>query len=233
MAIFRIYVEKKPAYAEESARLLRDLRGLLGVAGLTGLRLLNRYDVEGISQELFEACKSTVFSEPQLDDCREELPEAAYTFGVEPLPGQFDQRADSCAQCIQIVSQGERPAVKTAKIYLLEGELSPEELAAVKKYVINPVECREARLELPQTLALAVEQPEQVPALTGFLELDREGLAAFIKGYGLAMDLDDIAFCQDYFAREEKREPTLTEIRMIDTYWSDHCRHTTFGTIFR
>ena len=231
MAIFRIYVEKKPAYAEESARLLRDLRGLLGVAGLTGLRLLNRYDVEGISQELFEACKSTVFSEPQLDDCREELPEAAYTFGVEPLPGQFDQRADSCAQCIQIVSQGERPAVKTAKIYLLEGELSPEELAAVKKYVINPVECREAKLELPQTLALAVEQPEQVPALTGFLELDREGLAAFIKGYGLAMDLDDIAFCQDYFAREEKREPTLTEIRMIDTYWSDHCRHTTFGTI--
>ena len=231
MAIFRIYVEKKPAYAEESARLLRDLRGLLNIGGITGLRLLNRYDVEGIDQALFDACRNTVFSEPQLDDCREALPEAAYTFGVEPLPGQFDQRADSCAQCIQIVSQGERPTVKTAKIYLLEGTLTPEELAAVKKYVINPVECREADLRMPETLALSVEHPDSVPTLTGFLGLDRGGLADFIKKYGLAMDLDDIAFCQDYFARQEKRDPTLTEIRMIDTYWSDHCRHTTFGTI--
>ncbi len=231
MAIFRIYVEKKPAYAEESARLLRDLRGLLNIGGITGLRLLNRYDVEGIDQALFDACRSTVFSEPQLDDCREALPEAAYTFGVEPLPGQFDQRADSCAQCIQIVSQGERPTVKTAKIYLLEGTLTPDELAAVKKYVINPVECREADLRMPETLALSVEHPDSVPTLTGFLGLDRGGLADFIRKYGLAMDLDDIAFCQDYFARQEKRDPTLTEIRMIDTYWSDHCRHTTFGTI--
>ncbi len=231
MAIFRIYVEKKPAYAEESARLLRDLRGLLNIGGITGLRLLNRYDVEGIDQALFDACRNTVFSEPQLDDCREALPEAAYTFGVEPLPGQFDQRADSCAQCIQIVSQGERPTVKTAKIYLLEGTLTPDELAAVKKYVINPVECREADLRMPETLALSVEHPDSVPTLTGFLGLDRGGLADFIKKYGLAMDLDDIAFCQDYFARQEKRDPTLTEIRMIDTYWSDHCRHTTFGTI--
>ena len=124
MAIFRIYVEKKPAYAEESARLLRDLRTLLGLTGITGLRLLNRYDVEGIDQALFDACKNTVFSEPQVDDCREALPEAVYTFGVEPLPGQFDQRADSCAQCIQIVSQGERPAVKTAKIYLIQGAIA-------------------------------------------------------------------------------------------------------------
>ena len=231
MAIFRIYVEKKPAYAEESARLLRDLRGLLNIGGITGLRLLNRYDVEGIDQALFDACRNTVFSEPQLDDCREALPEAAYTFGVEPLPGQFDQRADSCAQCIQIVSQGERPAVKTAKIYLIQGALTPDELAAVKKYVINPVECREADLRMPETLALSVEHPDSVPTLTGFLGLDRGGLADFIKKYGLAMDLDDIAFCQDYFARQEKRDPTLTEIRMIDTYWSDHCRHTTFGTI--
>ncbi len=231
MAIFRIYVEKKPAYAEEGARLLRDLRSLLGLGGITGLRLLNRYDVEGIDRALFDACRTTVFSEPQVDDCREELPEARYTFGVEPLPGQFDQRADSCAQCIQIVSQGERPAVKTAKIYLLEGELTPDELVAVKKYVINPVECREADLGMPETLALAVEHPESVPTLRGFLELDRGGLADFIGSYGLAMDLDDIAFCQRYFREEEKRDPTLTEIRMIDTYWSDHCRHTTFGTI--
>ena len=195
----RVYVEKKPAYAEESARLLRDLRGLLNIGGITGLRLLNRYDVEGIDQALFDACRNTVFSEPQLDDCREALPEAAYTFGVEPLPGQFDQRADSCAQCIQIVSQGERPTVKTAKIYLLEGTLTPDELAAVKKYVINPVECREADLRMPETLALSVEHPDSVPTLTGFLGLDRGGLADFIKKYGLAMDLDDIAFCQDYF----------------------------------
>ena len=231
MAIFRIYVEKKPAYAEESVRLLRDLRSLLGITGLTGLRLLNRYDVEGIDQALFDACRSTVFSEPQLDDCREELPEGKYVFGVEPLPGQFDQRADSCAQCIQIVSQGERPTVKTAKIYVLDGALTEKDLEAVKKYVINPVECREASLQTADTLALTVEAPDQVPTLTGFLALDREGLAGFVKDYGLAMDLDDIAFCQDYFRREEKRDPTLTEIRMIDTYWSDHCRHTTFGTI--
>ncbi len=231
MAIFRIYVEKKPAYAEESVRLLRDLRSLLGITGLTGLRLLNRYDVEGIDQALFDACRSTVFSEPQLDDCREDLPEGKCVFGVEPLPGQFDQRADSCAQCIQIVSQGERPTVKTAKIYVLDGALTEKDLEAVKKYVINPVECREASLQTADTLALTVEAPDQVPTLTGFLALDREGLAGFVKDYGLAMDLDDIAFCQDYFRREEKRDPTLTEIRMIDTYWSDHCRHTTFGTI--
>ena len=231
MAIFRIYVEKKPAYAEESVRLLRDLRSLLGITGLTGLRLLNRYDVEGIDQALFDACRSTVFSEPQLDDCREDLPEGDCVFGVEPLPGQFDQRADSCAQCIQIVSQGERPTVKTAKIYVLDGALTEKDLEAVKKYVINPVECREASLQTADTLALTVEAPDQVPTLTGFLALNREGLAGFVKDYGLAMDLDDIAFCQDYFAREEKRDPTLTEIRMIDTYWSDHCRHTTFGTI--
>ncbi len=231
MSIFRIYVEKKPAYAEESARLLRDLHSLLGLTGITGLRLLNRYDVEGIDQALFDACRSTVFSEPQVDDCREDLPQGKYIFGVEPLPGQFDQRADSCAQCIQIVSQGDRPTVKTAKIYVLDGALTEKEVEAVKKYVINPVECREASLQTADTLALTVEAPDQVPTLTGFLALDREELAGFVKQYGLAMDLDDIAFCQRYFQEEEHRDPTLTEIRMIDTYWSDHCRHTTFGTI--
>ena len=231
MAIFRIYVEKKPAYAEESARLLGDLRTLLGLEGLSGLRLLNRYDVEGIDQALFDACRSTVFSEPQLDDCCEELPRGDYVFGVEPLPGQFDQRADSCAQCIQIVSQGERPLVRTAKIYVLEGDLTPAQVEAVKHYVINPVECREADLAPAVSLALEAEHPDSVPTLTGFLDLDRKALGEFIRDYGLAMDLDDIAFCQDYFRREEKRDPTLTEIRMIDTYWSDHCRHTTFGTV--
>ena len=233
MAIFRIYVEKKPAYAEESARLLGDLKTLLGIRGLTGLRLLNRYDVEGIDQALFDACRSTVFSEPQLDDCYEELPAGDHIFGVEPLPGQFDQRADSCAQCIQMVSQGERPLVRTARIYLLEGDLTPAEVEAVKKYVINPVECREADLAPAASLAMEVEHPDSVPTLQGFLELDRDGLAGMIHDYGLAMDLDDIAFCQEYFRREEKRDPTLTELRMIDTYWSDHCRHTTFGTILR
>ena len=231
MPVYRIYVEKKPAYAVEAGAVLKELRELLGLTGLTGLRILNRYDVEGIEEAVFEACKTTVFAEPQLDDIRAHIPEdAAARFAVEYLPGQFDQRADSCAQCIQIVSQGERPTVRTAKVYLLEGTVTQEELDAAKRYIINPVESREASLDRVDTLQMQYETPSAVAVLGGFCAMDEAALAGFIDAYGLAMDLDDIKFCQRYF-QSERRDPTVTEIRMIDTYWSDHCRHTTFGTI--
>ena len=191
---------------------------------------MNRYDVENISEELFDSAVKTVFSEPQLDVVSSELDgNGASVFAVEYLPGQFDQRADSAAQCIQIISRGERPTVRTAKVYMLYGPLTESQLAEIKKYVINPVEARLAAMEKPETLKINYDIPTTVETLAGFNALSREDLAEFIARYGLAMDLDDIAFCQEYF-RSEQREPTITEIRMIDTYWSDHCRHTTFTT---
>lgn len=228
--VYRIYVEKKAPYDVEAQHLLEELRSLLGITGLTGLRFLNRYDVEGVSKELFDACVPTVFSEPQIDLATETLPDGAdFVFATEYLPGQFDQRAESASECVQLISQGERPAVRSAKVYLLFGKLTKQELAAVKAYVINPVESREADLAEKATLAVTYPVPADVAVLEGFLALDAVGLAQFVEDYALAMDADDIAFCQDYF-KQENREPTITEIRMIDTYWSDHCRHTTFGT---
>ena len=231
--VSRVYVEKKAGFDVEAKALEKELREILGVAGLTGLRLLNRYDVEGISEELFEQCVPTVFSEPQTDDVYRDLPEAPgfAVFAVEALPGQFDQRADSASQCIQLISQGERPDVRNAKVYMLEGALTEDDLATVKKYVINPVEAREASLAPVATLAQDFPEPDPVEVVEGFCELDASALAAFIADRGLAMDEADIAFCQQYFRDEERRDPTITEIKMIDTYWSDHCRHTTFGTV--
>ncbi len=228
--VYRIFVEKKPGFANEAASLLADLTGLLQIKSLTGLRLLNRYDVEHIDPALFETAKATVFSEPQLDTITEE-PETqgATVFAVEYLPGQFDQRADSAAQCLQIISRGERPLVRTARVYLLYGNLTAAEVEQIKHYVINPVESREASLAPVETLEMAYEVPADVATIDGFRALDRAGLADMIKSLGLAMDIDDIAFCRDYFTTEG-RDPSLTEIRMIDTYWSDHCRHTTFLT---
>ena len=229
--VYRIYVEKKPGFDGEAQSLQNELCSLLGIEQLTGLRLLNRYDVEGIDQALFEQCVDTVFSEPPVDDTYTELPAwAGSCFAVEYLPGQFDQRADSAAECIQLISQGERPLVRSARVYLLEGVLSAEQIDAIKKYVINPVEAREASLETRSTLKMEYAVPTAVAVLEGFNQLDEAGLAAFIQEKGLAMDLGDIRFCQEYF-RSEQRDPTITEIRMIDTYWSDHCRHTTFGTV--
>lgn len=228
--VYRIYVEKKAPYDVEAQHLLEELRSLLGITGLTGLRFLNRYDVEGVSKELFDACVPTVFSEPQIDLATETLPDGAdFVFATEYLPGQFDQRAESASECVQLISQGERPAVRSAKVYLLSGKLTEQELAAVKAYVINPVESREADLAEKATLAVTYPVPADVAVLEGFFALDAVGLVQFVEDYALAMDADDIAFCQDYF-KQENREPTITEIRMIDTYWSDHCRHTTFGT---
>ena len=231
--VLRVYVEKKPGFDVEARQLLAELRGILGIESLTGVRLVNRYDVEGISTELFEQCVPTVFSEPQSDDATRELPDArgAAVFAVEYLPGQFDQRADSASECIQLISQGARPEVRSAKVYYLEGALTEADIDAVKHYVINPVEAREASLAERDTLAMEVTQPAPVEVLEGFRELDEGGLAAFIAERGLAMDLADIVFFQKYFRDEEQRDPTITEVKVVDTYWSDHCRHTTFGTV--
>ena len=229
--VFRIYVEKKHGFDVEAQQLGNELRTILGIDALTGLRIINRYDVEGISEELFAEATPVVFSEPQVDDVFSDLPDFgdAKVFATEFLPGQFDQRADSASECIQLISQGERPDVRSAKVYVLEGALTDEDVATIKHYVINPVEAREASLATRDTLKMDVAAPGKVEVIDGFLDLDEAGLEQFIADRGLAMDLADIKVCQQYFS-EEKRNPTITEIKVIDTYWSDHCRHTTFGT---
>ncbi len=227
--VYRIYVEKKNGFDSEAQKLLADAREFLGV-NAEKIRIVNRYDAEEISPELFQQAVKTVFSEPQMDLAVEHIElGGAQAFCVEYLPGQFDQRADSAAQCIQLISKGKRPIVRTAKIYAVYGNVTEEELNTLKRYVINPVESREASFDLPETLKLSHPVPADVETLHGFTKLDRAGLEEFIRTYSLAMDGDDIAFCRDHFAGEH-RDPTLTEIRMIDTYWSDHCRHTTFLT---
>ncbi|MBR1533325.1 MAG: phosphoribosylformylglycinamidine synthase, partial [Ruminococcus sp.] len=229
--VYRIFVEKREGLQNEAKALLSDINNLLSITSLKDVRVFNRYDAENIDKELFDYAVGAVFSEPQLDIASTEIDTGdARVFAVEYLPGQFDQRADSAAQCIQIISQGERPTVRSAKVYALYGDLSDSEIEEIKKYVINPVEAREASLELPATLKTDYEIPTTVRTLDGFNELDENGLKAFVDEMGLAMDLDDIKFCQKYFISEH-RDPTITEIRMIDTYWSDHCRHTTFLTV--
>ena len=227
--VYRVYVEKRPGLTAEADALASDIRTLLGIASLERLRLLNRYDVENITPELFDYSVKTILSEPQLDLVTDTLPQEGIVFAVEYLPGQFDQRADSAAQCIQILSQGERPLVRSARVYHLTGQLTAAEVASIKKYLINPVEAREASLEPFETLAMDYAVPETVATLTGFREMEETELQAMVAEYGLAMDLDDLRFCRDYF-RTEDRDPTMTELRVIDTYWSDHCRHTTFLT---
>ncbi len=229
--VYRIYVEKKAGFDVEAQSLHSELVSLLGIRELESVRMLNRYDVEDISEELFDSCVSTVFSEPPVDNTFSTLPRgAAISFAVEYLPGQFDQRADSASECIQLISQGERPLVRSARVYLLSGALSQAQVDEIKKYVINPVEAREAGMSEKETLKMEYAVPEMVETLEGFNALDADGLQAFIAEKGLAMDFGDIQFCQTYF-KGEGRAPTITEIKMIDTYWSDHCRHTTFGTI--
>ena len=236
--VLRVYVQRKPGFKGEATSLLKEIQDLLGITELRHIDLINRYDVEGISEELFESCIPTVFSEPQSDIATRTMPTPHYAgeqdlsvhaFAVEFLPGQFDQRAESAAECVQLISQGERPTVRSARIYVITGNLSEADVVAIKNYVINPVEAREASLDLPETLKTAVPEPADVEILNGFRELDKAGLKDFLATHGLAMDASDLAFCQHYFC-EEHRDPTITEIRVIDTYWSDHCRHTTFNT---
>ena len=229
--VYRVYVEKKKEHSFEARSLFSDATALLGIKNLSGVRVINRYDAENITKELFDYSKGTVFSEPQLDIVTDEIDaKGGYVFATEYLPGQFDQRADSAAQCIQIISKGDRPTVRSAKVYVLYGELTEADINEIKKYVINPVESREATLDTYETLKADYNIPTEVETLNGFNALDRAGLEDFVKKYGLAMDADDIEFCQNYF-KSEDRDPTITEIRMIDTYWSDHCRHTTFLTV--
>ena len=229
--VYRVYAEKKAPYAVEAKALLEELRSLLGIGSLDGLRILNRYDMEGVDEALFRRCVPVVFSEPAVDEIYDHLPQGdCAVFAVEYLPGQFDQRAASAGECVQLISAGERPAVRSAKVYLLAGALSAEDVERVKRYVINPVEAREASLDRPDTLAAQYDAPETVAVLEGFNALDAAGLAKLGEEMGLAMDGADLAFCQGYF-QKEGRDPTVTEVRVLDTYWSDHCRHTTFGTV--
>ncbi len=230
--VYRVFVEKMPEKAQEAAAVLAECRDFLGLTGIREMRVINRYDVENIDPALFDYARRVVFSEPQLDILRDELDsgEADYVFAVEPLPGQFDQRADSAAQCIQLLSQGERPTVRTAKVYAVRGSLTAAELDRLKRHVINPVESREAGLEKPDTLRIDHPVPPPVAAVRGFCRMDGRALEALRQELGLAMDPADLQFLQQYFRDTEGRDPTLTEVRVVDTYWSDHCRHTTFST---
>ena len=229
--VYRIYVEKKAGLDNEARALMGEISAFLGIASVEKVRIINRYDAENITEDLFDYAVNTVFSEPQLDNVYRELDtnDGAKVFATEYLPGQFDQRADSAAQCIQLISQGEKPDVASARVYMLYGNISDGEFERIKKHVINPVEAREASLDKKDTIKIEYTIPTTVKTLDGFLNLDESGLAEFISNFGLAMDLDDIKFCQSYF-KSEGRCPTVTEIKMIDTYWSDHCRHTTFLT---
>ena len=228
--VYRIYVEKKAGLDNEARALLSEIGTFLGINSVEKIRILNRYDAENITEELFNYAVGTVFSEPQLDDVYRTVEnDGATVFATEFLPGQFDQRADSAAQCIQLISQGDKPTVASAKVYMLYGRISKEDIEKIKKHVINPVEAREASLATKETLKTEYDIPTKVKTLDGFIELDDAALAKFVSDMGLAMDLDDIKFCQGYF-KTEGRNPTITEIKMIDTYWSDHCRHTTFLT---
>ncbi len=234
MQVFRCFTEKRPGFDVEARGLMHDLRDYLGIKSLDSVRLFNRYDAEGLTQDVYQQAKRTIFSEPQTDDCYDEaLPSfdaAHWVLGVEALPGQFDQRADSCAQCIQMLTCLERPNVKTAKFYVFFGALTPDEKDKLRAYLINPVETQQASPEKPNTLATVTAEPAPVTDVEGFMYADEGALEAMLGQFGLAMDLDDLRFMQAYFRDTEKRDPTVTELRLVDTYWSDHCRHTTFGT---
>ncbi len=234
MSVYRIYVEKKPEFAVEASSLIGDIKSALGLEELEGLRVINRYDAQGMSKEDFDLATPVVFSEPAVDYTYDHLPQLRdndFVFAVEYLPGQFDQRADSCAQCISLLTGGKRPSIRSARIYIVTGNLSDEQVAQIKSYMINPVESREAGLEPFETLDIKYAIPTTVETIDGFIYSTDDDLKDMLGELGLAMDLDDIRFCRDYFRDTEKRNPTITEIRMIDTYWSDHCRHTTFSTI--
>ena len=234
MSVLRCYSQKKTGFDVEAQGLLGALRDQLGIRGLESVVILNRYDADQIDPAIYEQAKGIVFSEPQVDAVYDEtfpVPEYPHRIlAVEALPGQFDQRADSAAQCIQLMAGVDRPLIAYAKVYLLGGRLTEEELDKIRRYLINPVESREASMDKPATLVRTHEAPDHVAVIQGFTTLDEPGLAGLLSQLGLAMDLDDLKFLQAYFRDEEKRDPTITEVRVVDTYWSDHCRHTTFST---
>ena len=229
----RLLVEKREGFDLEAKALIKDLKDSLHIDCIDDLRLLNRYDIEGLSDEICDSASKTIFSEPNLDVVYKEDVEYdkdAKVFAVEYLPGQYDQRADWAAQCVQIINEGQRPNINSAKLYILTGDIDDELFAKIKSYVINPVDSREASLEKPETLKLETEIPTEVATIEGFIDFSMEELEKFLKEQGLAMTIDDLKYVQEYFQNQEKRNPTITEIKVLDTYWSDHCRHTTFMT---
>lgn len=231
--IRRLFVEKRPEFDVEAEGLLNDLKESLGIRSLKKVRILNRYDVSGLSDEEYEKARITIFSEPAVDivyDESKDIAENDRVFAVEYLPGQYDQRADSASQCMQILTGKERPDVLSAKVIILNGDISDDEFKRIKSYCINPVDSREASLLKPECLDIKLKEPEDVQILDGFIDCTDDELEDFLNTKGLAMSIDDLKFCRDYFKNTEKRNPTITEIKVIDTYWSDHCRHTTFLT---
>ena len=232
-SVRRVYVEKKPAFAVQAKDLRHELRKYLGVSGLTGVRVLIRYDVENISDDVFEKACKTVFAEPPVDTLYKEsfeMAENARTFSVEFLPGQFDQRADSAVQCVKFLNEEEEPVIRSATTYVIEGEVSDEEFEAIKHHCINPVDSREIGMEKPETLVAKFEEPADVAILDGFQDMPEAELKKRYDSLNLAMTFKDFLHIQNYFKSEEHRDPSMTEIRVLDTYWSDHCRHTTFST---
>lgn len=231
--IKRVYVEKKHGCDIEAEHLLADIKENLEIKNLEGLRILNRYDAEGIAEDIYEKAKKTVFSEPSVDIIYEEsfaMSDDEVCFGMEYLPGQYDQRADSCMQCIQIISGDDNTVVAAAKIFVLKGKLSSDDIDKIKSYCINPVDSREASMDKPETLKMKLTVPDDVARVDGFVTKSDDDILALREEMGLAMSNADILFCRDYFRDTEHRDPSITEIRVIDTYWSDHCRHTTFST---
>ena len=232
-SVRRVYVEKKPAFAVQAKDLRHELRKYLGVSGLTGVRVLIRYDVENISDDVFEKACKTVFAEPPVDTLYKEsfeMAENARAFSVEFLPGQFDQRADSAVQCVKFLNEEEEPVIRSATTYVIEGEVSNEEFEAIKHHCINPVDSREIGMEKPETLVAKFEEPADVAILDGFQDMPEAELKKRYDSLNLAMTFKDFLHIQNYFKSEEHRDPSMTEIRVLDTYWSDHCRHTTFST---
>ncbi len=229
----RVYVEKKPEFAGQAKELSHEIRHYMGVSGVTDVRILIRYDVENISDEVFEKACHVVFAEPPVDTLyKEDFPKAenAHVFSVEYLPGQFDQRADSAVQCVQFLKGDEQPIIRTATTYVIDGDVSDKDMEVIKGHCINPVDSRESAAEKPDTLVMSFEEPADVKVFDGFIDMDEDALRDLYQSLNLAMTFKDFRFIQDYFAKDEKRNPTMTEIRVLDTYWSDHCRHTTFST---
>ena len=231
-SVKRVYVEKKPEYAVRAKELQSEIKSYLGISGATKVRELIRYDIENISGETYKKALVTVFSEPPVDDIYEEEFDlnGARTFSVEFLPGQFDQRADSAEQCVKLLNEEEEPIIRTAVTYAIEGTISDEEFAAIKKHCINPVDSRETGLEKPETLVQSFPEPEDVKIFDGFRRMPETELKALYDSLNLAMTFKDFLHIQNYFKNDENRDPSMTEIRVLDTYWSDHCRHTTFST---
>ena len=232
-SVRRVYVEKKPAFAVQAKELKHEISSYLGIQNVTAVRELIRYDVENIEDEVFEKACRTVFAEPPVDDLyleKFETAENAHVFSVEYLPGQFDQRADSAVQCVQFLNENAKPIIRSATTYVIEGEITEEELAAIKNHCINPVDSRETGAEKPETLVTVFDEPEDVKIFVGFQDMPEEELRALYSSLNLAMTFKDFLHIQKYFKGEEKRDPSVTEIRVLDTYWSDHCRHTTFST---